>query len=99
MSEPTIDEMLAWLDSLTYDGYNNTPCNNAIRAILEQHRKVPLREWKGLMLVHPKDMERRELEAIRAFVERVAYRLTYDGVAILYEELAAMEKANAGTND
>jgi len=51
MTEPTIDEMLAWLDSLTYDGYNNTPCNNAIRAILEQYRDkdTPYRERNKLV--------------------------------------------------
>lgn len=72
MSEPTIDEMLAWLDSevdsfSTRDNYARNM--QAIRAILEQHR-YPFGVTNTLAF-------RREvaLEAVRAFVERVEKRL------------------------
>jgi hypothetical protein len=69
MSEPTIGEMLEWLDEL--------------------------RRWVAGEPV-------RELAAIRAFVERVGARFVNESglyIEIVAEELAAMEKQNAGTND
>jgi len=62
MSEPTIDEMLAWLDMVWIDGDATTV--KAIRAILEHHRLSA--DVQALFF-----SKRMELEAIRAFVERV----------------------------
>jgi len=89
MIEPTIDEMLDWLDQ--WEGDNGRVA--AIRAILEQHREVEALCNRNV-----------QLEAIRAFVERVEGRLPdYDtgrgADAMLkayrqavYDELAAIEK-------
>jgi len=64
MTEPTIDEMLAWLDNphvpKPYSFFD------AIRAILEQ---VRLMEQMGVR-------KQVELEAVRAFVERVGKRFS-----------------------
>ena len=102
MSEPTIDEMLAWLDRVTLYEIHSEPPLKAIRAILQEHR--PMERGKGLLLMHPRDIEIGKLEAVRAFVERVEKRLpdynTGKGadswlkayrLAVHYE-LAAMEK-------
>ena len=101
MSEPTIDEMLAIVDSAIF---NCTPddavgIRAAIRAILEQHRYPACAPME---VGH-------ELKSIRAFVERVEKRnmalkslrsiafsnppntLTFWRQAMI-EELAAMEK-------
>jgi len=82
MTEPTIDEMLLWLDGLNCTAHNNQPFNDAVKAILERHAD-------GYF----------ELEAIRAFVERVekrantnAYSSQFYWSQALREELAAMEK-------
>ena len=66
MSEPTIDEMLAWLDRFDWTGWN---IPKAIRAILEQHRDLQAYVERVEKLWDEHDQ--RELEAIRAFVERV----------------------------
>jgi hypothetical protein len=107
MTEPTIDDMLAWLDGANTptDFYERSPrLREAIRAILEGHRPPPpsLAEARRAFLIE----ERHEvgLQAIRAFVERVEKRLpdynTGKGadswlkayrVAVM-DELAEMEK-------
>ena len=106
MAEPTIDEMLEWLSRVQVPvGKPQPNMLEAIRAILEQHKDVPrsLGEGisQGLLLMHPRDIERRELEAIRAFVERVRLAARRDSdwaapemdyEAALNEELAAMER-------
>jgi hypothetical protein len=115
MSEPTIDEMLAWFDS---DAEAETPMHNAIRAILEQHR-----EWNdvhaiaGHTMIDPKKaLASIRIDAIRAFVERVEKRsikllvetdgnkaqhikLTSRHWVAIQDELAAMEADNDRTND
>jgi len=102
MPEPTIDEML---ESLKYaDDQYGVQNYLDIRAILEQHKDVPrsLGEGisQGLLLMHPKDIERGKVEAIRAFVGRVEHAWRTDGdVDWVYRkyvmaELAALEKEN-----
>jgi hypothetical protein len=79
MSEPTINELLKWLVT---QARTDDPHVIAIRAILEQHKILGT-------------MGGFELQAVRAFVERVEKRPLsaapdfQDGV---YDELAAMEK-------
>ena len=75
MSEPTIDEMLEWIGGVfnstrSYD--RDRAMREAVRAILEQVRASEymtgtIAEW----LVVKRGLE---LEAIRAFVERVEKR-------------------------
>jgi hypothetical protein len=85
MSEPTIDEMIDYLDSTAIICDDNEYDRlAAIRAILEQHRKLG-GEWKA-------EIRRIELEAIRAFVERVTHRLCRSCEDQVLGELAAMEK-------
>ena len=88
MSEPTIDEMLMWLDTVDIEG--NVAIGLAIRAILEQHR--PDKDWVT-MTTERLRIEKRE--AIRAFVERVKKRYrnegTMSGLAAMLDELAALE--------
>lgn len=95
MTEPSIDEMLIWVSGLEHwnpDTLNdNKVMLRAIRAILEQSR--PMERGKGLLLMHPNDIDRGKLEAIRAFVERVEKRPEHWKAAIM-NELAAMEKEN-----
>jgi methionyl-tRNA synthetase len=101
MSEPTIDEMLEWLDAVVTVSQHpsrqgdwvltdaskkaNESMSKAIRAILEQHRTAML-EWKRPT----------ELEMIRAFVERVEKRIDNalpftEFADLMRDELAAME--------
>ena len=103
MNEPTIDEMLEWLDKLhkfsRQFSLEDIAIKMAIRAILEQHRHQVVQS--GLIFSKPY-IRQRELEAIRAFVERVEKRwdevssigspedLTYSDC--VDAELAAMEK-------
>jgi hypothetical protein len=93
MTEPTIDEMLKWLVT---QARTDDPHVIAIRAILGQVRASEylsgtIAEW----LVVKRGLE---LQAIRAFVERVEKRPLsaaadfQDGV---YDELAEMEKEAA----
>jgi hypothetical protein len=81
MSEPTIDAMLAWLDSRSAPiGCTNTQLSTAIRAILEQHRLLD-----GMVddiLKHPPhdnlteaQWRIHEVTILRAFVERVEKRI------------------------
>jgi len=111
MSEPAIDEMLEWLDQ--WEGDNGRV--NAIRAILEQHRdsiEKELVQCSRCLKIMPDvcvfycgdcDPDTTvELEAIRAFVERVEKRYMPTAsepaanlyAAIVQDELAAMEKEN-----
>jgi len=123
MSEPTIDEMLEWLDGAQQAWIHSTsaPEIKAIRAILEQHRNaaiivdtdtfyamddaagnIYIRTDNGLEPVVPRrppPVWPNELEAIRAFVERVEKRIGESyGFGIkgecqaMQDELAAMEK-------
>jgi hypothetical protein len=92
MSEPTIDEMLAWLTLAENFAAGKGEITKAIRAILERHKFVTLFD------------DARQLEAIRAFVERVEKRLpdynTGKGAdswlkayrLAVFDELAAIEK-------
>jgi len=106
MSEPTIDEMLAWLLWVEQGTVSNPliPFTEdeivvAIRAILVEHR--PMERGKGLLLMHPNDIDRGKLEAIRAFVERVSVKYVEDKqysesnvseyLNLMLDELAAME--------
>jgi hypothetical protein len=91
MSEPTIDEMLDWLDQ--WEGDNGRVA--AIRAILEQHRDGSMDAIRAVI----SEERGRDLLIIRAFVERIDKRLesmpsyaTADDA--IREELAAMEKEN-----
>jgi len=116
MTEPTIDEMLDWLDQ--WEGDNGRVA--AIRAILEQHRdsiEKELVQCSRCLKIMPDvcvfycgdcDPDTTvELEAIRAFVERVRWRVdetwrnaalvdqamyTHAYVMAVEDELAAMEK-------
>jgi len=101
MSEPTIDEMLEWIGGVfnttrSYD--RDRAMREAVRAILEQHQNVlrdryllgqSRNEWQQRAGKH-------ELEAIRAFVVRVADRMDDDpfinAKIHMTDELAAMEK-------
>jgi len=110
MSEPTIEEMLFWLATSfqemsakkQLDGVHNW---EAIRAILEQHRALE-KHYQQLERVDSLMKESR-IETIRAFVERVEKRVYGDPYLFergrwqqgMQDELAAMEKENAGTND
>jgi hypothetical protein len=116
MSEPTIDEMLGTIDALSEFVEQNNVISwgayqsrlAAIRAILEQHRddgNVYIRTDKGLQPVVPGPVPvwPNELEAIRAFVERVLNKYDDAKLAtelpweefleeVLQDELAALEK-------
>jgi len=93
-TEPTIDEMIEWLEYAPEDwgswkGDYKDPIPIAIRAILEQ---VKLMEQMGVR-------KQVQLEAIRAFVERVEHRIEERyGFGLkaecktMREELAAMER-------
>ena len=90
MSELTINELLKWLVT---QARTDDPHVIAIRAILEQVRaSESMTETIAEWLVVKRGLE---LEAIRAFVERVEKRPLsaaadfQDGV---YDELAAMER-------
>ena len=110
MTDPTIDEMLEWL-RLTQEEYftithpewgrvQGEPSGTyirTIRALLEQHRH-------GLFRTEGQNLK---LEAIRAFVERVARRYAEDNhpwskvvayMKPLRDELAAMEKENESSS-
>lgn len=99
MPEPTIDELLGWLEitvkmaeKVTIDK-QSPAMHHAIRAILKQHRDPDMLflSEAGVMSIG--------LECIRAFVERVEKHVgvpwTEDYVGRFYiaikEELAAME--------
>jgi hypothetical protein len=90
MSEPTIDEMLDWLDQ--WEGDNGRVA--AIRAILEQHRDSSMDAIRAVI----SEERGRDLLVIRAFVERVEKRVMESPAGSdlwvhgLYDELAAMEK-------
>ena len=91
MSEPTIDEMLDAVERLLIvENREYIRPLLGIRAILVEHR--PMERGKGLLLMHPNDIDRGKLEAVRAFVERVEKRVGYEYSHVLEEELAAMEK-------
>lgn len=86
MSEPTIDEMLEFMNHMSFLRGNNAEIANAIRAILEQHKRMqesPLgQDW-----LHA---------GIRAFVERVEKRIVdapddFAWLQAVKDELAAME--------
>ena len=89
MNEPTIDEMLAYLED-TAPRVEDGPDDwirefNAICAILEQHRELPVGQI--------------ECRIIRSFVERVEKRarvfnsdVAFAIWGALQDELAAMEK-------
>jgi len=103
MPEPTIDEMMRWVD-IAYtqdDASADLRISEAIRAILEEHRDTPKNLENVLAGMLGREIQ---LEAIRAFVERVEKRFiargsNVDFSAILLDELAAMEKeANAKTS-
>jgi hypothetical protein len=81
MSDPTIDEMLEWLNTAEWSWSNDhsRECMKAIRAILEHQRLVE------------SPVERVQLAAIRAFVARVEKRGCWNGECVMREELAAME--------
>jgi uncharacterized Zn finger protein (UPF0148 family) len=104
MPEPTIDDLLKWVDDVhthlaTLGSHlPSSREREAIRAILEQHRH------------NEENAKRADLSAIRAFVERVEKRWivgresnppgTLDTFRMIaMNELAAMEKDNAGSND
>jgi hypothetical protein len=103
MSEPTIDEMLEWVDEAWIHGEVTGKIRvmvGAIRAILEQHRDGGDIDVHSLNRIPPKRtyavVPRGELEAVRAFVERVDKRVhssscINDWMA-MQGELAAMEK-------
>lgn len=108
MPEPTIDEMLEWVDFVAGETYEGVPDEaRAIRAILEQQRN-PV----GMMSQREMDMHKREVElaAIRAFVDRVEKRLPEYTTGreadswlrayrqAVYDELKAMEKEHGQTN-
>jgi hypothetical protein len=100
MSEPAIDEMLEWLDNphipKPYSFFDG------IRAILEQHREHQ-DDVAHLRSIAYSVNRRSELEAIRAFVERVEKSAMnrasdYHGALIsyrdvLFAELTEMEAA------
>lgn len=97
-ANPTIDDMLAWLDRFDYTG-GTIP--EAIRAILEQHRD-PLAFLKRNRRspVFFAIARQAELEAIRAFVTRVGAKYTVEHPTVIvpefmrpwWDELDAMEK-------
>ena len=130
MTEPTIDEMLAWFDSATSPYWvhwqsfeelskherdsnvsHEQQCHQAIRAILEQHRKSDF--FLNDVIADSKSAERKQmqLDAVRAFVERVGKRadahasmgLFAEGMrayeTAMQRELAAIERENERTND
>jgi hypothetical protein len=95
MSEPTIDEMLAYLNRHTGE-YGWDQIRAAIIAILEQHRDLEAAGYVfhpapiGVIII-PKEPT---VGIIRAFVERVGKR--WGTTQLMYqnavkEELAAME--------
>ena len=103
MPEPTIDELLEWFHQVRErvriaerEPYLHRPAYfDAIRAILEQHRALE-KHYEQLDRVD-RLMKESQLEAIRAFVERVQAKWhTKSGVMMRYdtldEELAAREK-------
>jgi hypothetical protein len=96
MTEPTIPEMLAWLDQVK--GYDNDIESSAIRAILEQVRASEY--LSGTIAEWLVEKRRIELEAIRVFVERVSKKS--DGqyfYSAVMKELAAMEQSNKVDNN
>jgi len=131
MSEPTIDEMLEFLQGVersmkTYppSGFKQEFLDAAwgeadrilkgLRAILEQHRDtgniyVKVDDRLEQVYPGPAPVWPIDLESIRAFVERVEDRwkncrgdnlLSYTPFQdAMKDELAAMETANARTND
>ena len=105
MAEPTIDEILEWLDD--QDAYAELPesrdrvMRKAIVAILERHKFVTTFDDAQSKAV--------QLEAIRAFVERVEKQVVetrwyWDrggddaerAIGVMRDELAAMEKESNG---
>lgn len=96
VTEPTIDEMLAWVNAThkVNEGYASPSAGGAnwilsgIRAILEQHRDThPIAGIRGSLKKH-------NLEAIRAFVDRVNNRADEENEGYqdaMRLELAAME--------
>jgi len=117
MTEPTIDEMLECLKAVELSAKANPPAGfkqefldaawseaetmlNAIRAILEQVRASEV--LTGTIAEWLVEKRRIELEAIRAFVDRVEKRPLsaaadfQDGV---YDELAAMSKEAGGVDE
>jgi hypothetical protein len=91
MTEPTIDEMLDWLSRVQVPvGKPQPNMLEAIRAILEHQRLVE------------SPVEKIQLAAVRAFVERVRKRYrdegTLQGLTSMLDELAAIEKDNEANN-
>lgn len=103
MSEPTIDEMLNVMERLQLTWIENRKYSDpeveqmwckvrAIRAILELHRDIEKHAENQIKLIR-EYKEQVELEAIRAFVERVQQQEHNGRVwAAIWQELAAMEK-------
>jgi len=104
MSKPTIDEMLYWVDrfeinakerGLAVDDYDLANVE-AIRAILEQHRKPFAEPTMKEAMGHMKAIK---LEAVRDFVQRVEKRIEHEqpyqevdySRNAMHAELAAME--------
>jgi len=91
MPEPTIDEMLAWLDKATTGQgrdritSSENPIREAIRTILVEYNK------EGVSLITEKEVSLYQHEAIRAFVERVELS-DLDWQEAILTELAAMEE-------
>jgi hypothetical protein len=103
MSEPTIDEMLAFLNNLDGEVRDGVAFDihrlefitltAAIRAILEQHRDSSMDAIRAVI----SEERGRDLLVIRAFVERVNERYLAWGDVGAYgdcvrDELAEMEK-------
>jgi hypothetical protein len=96
MSEPTIDELIAWVDGLRPARIREV---TAIRAILEIRRHQKPVDFSEIQRLEKES----DLEAIRAFVERVMVRLSgeYGSAAdpklgellmgAIRDEVAAME--------
>ena len=99
---PTIDKLLAWVESAyaPIPPDENGSMHKAIRAILEQVRASEV--LTGTIAEWLVEKRRIELEAIRAFVDRVEKRPLsaaadfQDGV---YDELAAMSKEAGGVDE
>jgi G3E family GTPase len=112
MTEPTIDEMLAFVDSCIFNPRPAKDINDAmrhdeaaeireaIRAILEQHRESEVDRFKAIVRLE-------EAAIIRAFVERVEKRIeqkyaswtgdhSQTAIEAMHDELAAMEKESQG---
>jgi hypothetical protein len=80
MPKPTIDQMITWVKGQwTMAQFpDNDVMHEAVITILAQHRDPPrsLGEGisSGLLLVHPRDIERGKLEVIQEFAKEVHLR-------------------------